>query len=104
MRYLGGRVVLVKSFARIHETNLKKQGVLPLTFVDEEDYDIINACDTVDTLGIRDMISAGGQGGGEITLKVTKKNGVVKEIRCRHTMSKDQVRWFVNGSAINRDL
>jgi homoaconitase len=50
------------------------------------------------------MINAGGEGGGEITLKVTKKNGETKEIRCRHTMSKDQVRWFVNGSAINRDL
>jgi homoaconitase len=94
----------VKSFARIHETNLKKQGMLPLTFVDEKDYDIISACDIVDTKGIREMINSGGQGGGEITLKVTKQNGEVKEIRCRHTMSKDQVRWFVNGSAINRDL
>jgi homoaconitase len=94
----------VKSFARIHETNLKKQGMLPLTFVDEKDYDVINACDKVDTHGISDMIKVGGQGGGEIILKVTKRNGEVKEIRCRHTMSKDQVRWFVNGSAINRDL
>ena len=94
----------MKSFARIHETNLKKQGVLPLTFVDEKDYDVINACDKVDTQGIRQMIEAGGQGGGEITLKVTKKNGEVKEVRCRHTMSKGQVRWFVNGSAINRDV
>ncbi len=74
-----------------------------MTFVDENDYDLVNACDKVDTRGIREMISSGGQGGGEITLKVTKKNGEVKEIRCRHTMSKDQVRWFVNGSAINRD-
>jgi len=83
---------------------LKKQGVLPLTFDDEKDYDVISACDRVDTHGIRDMIEAGGQGGGEIVLKVTKKDGEVKDIRCRHTMSKDQVRWFVNGSAINRDL
>jgi aconitase A len=104
VRYLGGRVVLVKSFARIHETNLKKQGVLPLTFVDEKDYGVINACDRVDTSGIRDMINSGGKGGGEIVLEVTKKDGTVKEVRCRHTMSKDQVRWFVNGSAINRDL
>lgn len=96
--------MLVKSFARIHETNLKKQGVLPLAFVDEMDYDVINACDKVDTQGIRNMINAGGQGGGEVILKVTKKNGDIKEIRCRHTMSKDQARWFVNGSAINRDL
>ena len=104
VRYLGGRIVLVKSFARIHETNLKKQGVLPLTFVNEIDYDVISACDRVDTSGIREMIESGGQGGGEVVLKVTTKDGEVKEIRCRHTMSKDQVRWFVNGSAINRDL
>jgi homoaconitase len=50
------------------------------------------------------MVASGGQGGGEIVLKVTKKDGEVRDIRCRHTMSKDQVRWFVNGSAINRDL
>jgi aconitase A len=104
VRYLGGRIVLVKSFARIHETNLKKQGVLPLTFVDEKDYHVINACDQIDTSGIREMINLGGQGGGEINLKVTKNNGEIKDIRCRHTMSKDQVRWFVNGSAINRDV
>jgi len=94
----------VKSFARIHETNLKKQGVLPLTFINEADYDTISACDTVNTSGIRKMIDSGGQGGGEIILRVTKKNGEVKEIRCKHTMSKDQVRWFVNGSAINRNM
>jgi homoaconitase len=94
----------VKSFARIHETNLKKQGVLPLTFADEKDYDLINACDRIDTSGIREMINSGGQGGGQVILKVTKKDGTVKDIKCRHTMSKDQVRWFVNGSAINRDL
>jgi aconitase A len=104
VRYLGGRIVLVKSFARIHETNLKKQGVLPLTFVDEKDYDVINACDRIDTTGIRDMIKSGGQGGGKIVLKVIKKDGTVREVPCQHTMSKDQVRWFVNGSAINRDL
>ena len=94
----------MKSFARIHETNLKKQGVLPLTFINEADYDTISACDTVNTSGIRKMIDSGGQGGGEIILRVTKKNGEVKEIRCKHTMSKDQVRWFVNGSAINRNM
>ena len=78
--------------------------MLPLTFANEKDYDLINACDKIDTKGIREMINSGGQGGGEIILKVTKKDGDVKEILCRHTMSKDQVRWFVNGSAINRDL
>ena len=77
---------------------------MPLTFTDEKDYDLVNACDKIDSKGVRDMIDAGGEGGGEIILKVTKKNGETKEIRCHHTMSKDQVRWFVNGSAINRDL
>jgi homoaconitase len=103
VRYLGGRIVLVKSFARIHETNLKKQGVIPLTFVNESDYDLISACDKISTIGIRKMIEEGGQGGGEITLKVVK-DGKEQKIKARHTMSKDQVRWFVNGSAINRDL
>ena len=58
-RYLGGRIILAKSFARIHETNLKKQGVVPLTFVDEADYDRIDACDEVDTVGLYDALRSG---------------------------------------------
>src|SRR6202035_988054 len=72
-RYLGGRVILAKSFARIHETNLKKQGVVPLTFANEADYDMIDACDEVDTMGLYEMLKNGGQGTVEVLVK--KRNG-----------------------------
>ena len=56
-RFLGGSVILVKSFARIHETNLKKQGMLPLTFADEADYDKISSGDLLTTIDLKDMIA-----------------------------------------------
>ncbi|KIW85870.1 aconitate hydratase, mitochondrial [Fonsecaea pedrosoi CBS 271.37] len=98
-RYLGGQVILAKSFARIHETNLKKQGVVPLTFVNKEDYDRIDACDHVDTEGLWDVLKNGGQ--GEINLKVTKKNGETFTIPVNHTLSKDQCGFVLAGSALN---
>ncbi|KAH0844598.1 putative aconitate hydratase 2 [Fonsecaea pedrosoi] len=98
-RYLGGQVILAKSFARIHETNLKKQGVVPLTFVNKEDYDRIDACDHVDTEGLWDVLKNGGQ--GEINLKVTKKNGETFTIPVNHTLSKDQCGFILAGSALN---
>lgn len=100
-RFLGGRMVLTKSFARIHETNLKKQGVLPLTFANAADYDKINALDTIETLDLLDMLAKDGDNGGMITLKVTKPSGKSFEIQAKHTMSKDQVEFFKAGSAIN---
>lgn len=98
-RYLGGRIILAKSFARIHETNLKKQGVVPLTFVSETDYDKIDACDTVDTNGLYQVLKNGGA--GEITLNVTKKNGETVTIPVKHTFSKDQAGFVLAGSALN---
>jgi homoaconitase len=98
-RYLGGRVILTKSFARIHETNLKKQGVVPLTFANEADYDLIDACDHVDTIGLYDVLTSGGK--SNVVLKVTKKNGNVLEIKTKHTMSEDQCRFILAGSALN---
>ncbi|OAG43854.1 aconitate hydratase, mitochondrial [Fonsecaea monophora] len=98
-RYLGGQVILAKSFARIHETNLKKQGVVPLTFVNKEDYDRIDACDHVDTEGLWDVLKNGGQ--GEVNLKVTKKNGETFTIPVNHTLSKDQCGFILAGSALN---
>ncbi|KAI3405319.2 ACO2 [Candida oxycetoniae] len=100
-RFLGGAMILVKSFARIHETNLKKQGMLPLTFANEEDYDRISSTDLITTLDLKDMISKDGNNGGNLRLKVTKKNGEEFEILAKHTMSKDQVDFFKAGSAIN---
>lgn len=100
-RFLGGKVILVKSFARIHETNLKKQGMLPLTFANETDYDKISAGDVLETLDLRDMVAKDGANGGKLQVKVTKKDGSSFEIGCNHTMSKDQIDFFKAGSAIN---
>lgn len=98
-RYLGGRIVLAKSFARIHETNLKKQGIVPLTFRDEADYDRIQACDEVDTVGLLEMLQNGGK--GEVALKVRSKGGEEFEIPVKHTFSKDQANYVLAGSALN---
>ncbi|KAF2086100.1 mitochondrial aconitate hydratase-like protein [Saccharata proteae CBS 121410] len=98
-RYLGGRIILAKSFARIHETNLKKQGVVPLTFVDEADYDFMNACDEVDTRGLLDVLRSGGQ--GEVELLVRRRDGEEKVVKTRHTLSKDQCGFVLAGSALN---
>lgn len=98
-RYLGARVVLTKSFARIHETNLKKQGVVPLTFANEADYDKIGAGDQVATVGLYEMLQNGGQ--GEVQLKVTKNNGEEVLIPTKHVISKDQAGFILAGSALN---
>ncbi|EGW34092.1 aconitate hydratase [Spathaspora passalidarum NRRL Y-27907] len=100
-RFLGGSIILVKSFARIHETNLKKQGMLPLTFADEADYDRISSGDLITTIDLADMIAKEGNNGGNLRVKVTKKDGTSFEILTKHTMSKDQVEFFKAGSAIN---
>ncbi|ODQ66938.1 aconitate hydratase [Nadsonia fulvescens var. elongata DSM 6958] len=101
-RFLGGKLLLVKSFARIHETNLKKQGVLPLTFANEADYNLIEACDRLQTMDLLDMLQKAGNNGGEVKLLLTKrKDGSQHTIIAKHTMSKDQVDFFNAGSAIN---
>lgn len=100
-RFLGGEMILVKSFARIHETNLKKQGMLPLTFAEESDYDRIGSLDKLETVDLVDMLAKGGDNGGELIVKITKPSGESFDIICKHTMSKDQVEFFKAGSAIN---
>lgn len=98
-RYLGGRVVLARSFARIHETNLKKQGVVPLTFEDINDYNRIDACDEVETHGLWAMLKNGGD--GRIELHVRKQSGEAFSIDVDHTLSKDQCDFILAGSALN---
>ena len=98
-RYLGARVVLTKSFARIHETNLKKQGVMPLTFANEADFDKISAGDEVATVGLYDMLNNGGV--GDVQLKVTKKSGDVVLVPTNHAVTKDQALFILAGSALN---
>lgn len=100
-RFTGGSIILVKSFARIHETNLKKQGMLPLTFADEAEYDRLSAGDQISTVDLRDMVAKEGNNGGLLKLKVTKRDGSEFDLVCKHTMSKDQIDFFKAGSAIN---
>ena len=95
-RHLGVRVVLVKSFARIHETNLKKQGMLGLTFADKSDYDKINEDDIFDLIDI-DSFSEG----NTLTMLVHHNDGNKEKIICNHTYNETQIDWFRAGSALN---
>ncbi len=95
-RFLGCRAVLVKSFARIHETNLKKQGVLPLTFVSPADYDLIGDGDLLSVIGLESI-----KPGKNLTLRISPKNGVHQEISVAHTMTEEHIQWFRAGSALN---
>lgn len=98
-RFLGGKIILCKSFARIHETNLKKQGMVPLTFANEADYDKIQGCDEVSTEGLYDVLKGGE---GAVTLVVKKKDsGEVHRVEVKHTMSPDQKSFILAGSALN---
>ncbi len=95
-RFLGAAAVLARSFARIHESNLKKQGILPLTFVDPADYDKVAAEDRVSLLGL-----AGLAPDREITARLHHAGGSTEEIRLRHSLNAEQVEWFKAGSALN---
>ncbi|MFT4771143.1 MAG: aconitate hydratase [Cryomorphaceae bacterium] len=95
-RHLGVMIVLVKSFARIHETNLKKQGMLGLTFANEEDYDKILEDDAIDTVDL-DQFSPD----KPLTLKLRHADGSEESIVVNHTYNKNQIEWFKAGSALN---
>jgi aconitate hydratase len=95
-RYLGVRAVLVKSFARIHETNLKKQGMLALTFADKQDYDKIREYDTFDILGLTNF-----EPGIPFTIVLYHADGTQEQIVANHTYNESQFEWFRAGSALN---
>ena len=95
-RYMGGRAVIVRSFARIHEANLKKQGVLALTFKDPGDYDRILVDDTVDIVGLAELAPE-----RPVTVLVHHADGSTDEILTTHTMSDEHIEWFRAGSALN---
>jgi aconitate hydratase len=95
-RHLGVRAVLVKSFARIHETNLKKQGMLALTFANEADYDKFQETDSVDFVDLTDFAP-----GKPLTLVLTHADGSQDRIVVNHTYNEQQIAWFKAGSALN---
>ena len=95
-RFRGVRAVIVRSFARIHETNLKKQGVLPLTFVEPAHYDLVEEHDRVAVRGIADLAP-----GVDLTVELTHADGRVDTVPVRHTLSDEQVAWYRAGSALN---
>lgn len=95
-RHLGVAAVLVKSFARIHETNLKKQGMLALTFANEKDYDLIQEDDTFNFLDIKDFTPE-----KPLAIEVTHANGAKDTITANHSYNTSQIEWFKEGSALN---
>ncbi len=95
-RHLGVRAILVKSFARIHETNLKKQGMLALTFADKEDYEKIQEDDTIDILGLTTFAP-----GKPLTVALHHSNGTQDTITVNHTYNEQQIEWFKAGGALN---
>src|SRR6201986_4491673 len=95
-RHLGVRAILVNSFARIHETNLKKQGMLALTFVDKQDYDKVQEDDTIDINGLTEFAP-----GSQITMVLHHKDGSNDEIKLNHTYNNQQIGWFKAGGALN---
>jgi aconitate hydratase len=95
-RHLGVRAILVKSFARIHETNLKKQGMLALTFADKADYDKIREDDIFDIKGLVNFSPD-----KPLTIVIHHSDGKIENIQVNHTYNKNQIEWFKAGSALN---
>ena len=95
-RHLGVRVVLTKSFARIHETNLKKQGMLALTFANKADYDKIQEDDSIDLIGLTNFAPD-----QPLTMVLNHKDGSSDSITCNHTYNAQQIEWFKAGGALN---
>lgn len=95
-RFLGGLAIIVRSFARIHETNLKKQGMLALTFADPADYDKVQPSDKVSILGLESFAP-----GKNLTLLAKHSDGSTDKIPLAHTFNEGQIEWFKAGSALN---
>jgi aconitate hydratase len=94
-RFRGGLVAIARSFARIHETNLKKQGMVPLTFADPATYDLIDEDDRLNVLGLPPVP------GRNMVCQIVKPDGTTIDFECSHTFSDEQVEWFKAGSALN---
>lgn len=95
-RHLGVRAIIVKSFARIHETNLKKQGMLGLTFDDKADYDKVQEDDSIDIVGLTEFAE-----GKQLTVVLNHADGSKDEFAVNHTYNEQQIEWFRKGGALN---
>lgn len=95
-RHLGVRAIVVKSFARIHETNLKKQGMLALTFANKDDYDKVQEDDRIDIVGLTSFAP-----GKSLTMVLHHADGTVDKVKVNHTYNEQQIEWFKAGSALN---
>ena len=95
-RFRGGKVAIARSFARIFETNLKKQGVLALTFCDPTTYDLIREDDRIGVIGLATLAP-----GRDVRCSVTRRDGSITEFTCSHTCTQEQIEWFTMGSALN---
>jgi len=95
-RHLGAVAILTRSFARIHESNLKKQGVLPLTFADASAYERIREGDRISLVGLKDLAP-----GRPVTCQLTHSDGSMETLQLRHTLNPEQIEWFKAGSALN---
>jgi aconitate hydratase len=95
-RFLGVRVILVKSFARIHETNLKKQGMLAVTFADKNDYDKIREDDTIEVNGLTNFTP-----GVQLTMVLNHTDGTSDSVKLNHSYNENQIEWFKAGGALN---
>ena len=95
-RYRGGLVVFARSFARIHETNLKKQGMLPLTFTDPATYDEVGEDDVISVLDLASLAP-----GRPVRCALTRSDGSTVGFSCAHSFSDEQIEWFRAGGALN---
>ncbi len=95
-RFLGAAAVITRSFARIHESNLKKQGILPLTFANPSDYDKVEETDKISILGLKDLAP-----GKPVRALLHHADGSSEEVQLKHTLNHEQIEWFRAGSALN---
>ena len=95
-RHMGGLAVITRSFARIHETNLKKPGLLPLTFAVPADYELVREGDRIDLLGLTELAP-----GSAVRLVLHHRDGSVSHVELRHSLNAEQISWFKAGSALN---
>ena len=95
-RFMGAKAVIVRSFARIHETNLKKQGVLPLTFADPATYEEVGELDRISVLGLARLAPD-----QPVRCRIRRPDGSTLDFECTHTLSEEHIGWFRAGSALN---